>query len=466
MTFLLLGVGACSSGGTTDGAPAYLMVQHAASGTWADRDGTVTLTLRGVAPTTVQFSDRPARDVRVVPTGEFVAGWDGLFGDDPPNAAVVLAAADDRRDTVVVELADPTFDASTSTLAYQVRVLQDVDAAGVEAADAVAALPSSFADVSVFIDNATGLPTTDQRAGTDRSASSPASGSLELSTYYTTWNPHGLAALQAGTVPLDLASRYNVAFAAFVPGPDGPTVAFPDDSYGPQIIDELRTGAPTAAIYVTVGDAGMVDCIADDRCAPNIAQHLVDQGLHGIEIDAEDLTVMRNVPALVSQLGPAFRPKGLKISVSVPWNAPPTPAGFGADAGCIVDYVAFGPCLYGDDPAAVLATFAANVDAIELQTYSVANAPPNPDKIAVDASAWVHPGSPVTFARLVGGISSEPGKYQTADSDIEAWTQFAADNGMQGMFSWRLDNDHTDPTKGEGIDPTYAGARALHAAAG
>src|SRR5262245_45880194 len=63
------------------------------------------LTLRGVSPQVVWFSDRPARQSGHIPVGEFVEAWAGYgFVKDPPEAALAVLDADDDEDTVVVEL--------------------------------------------------------------------------------------------------------------------------------------------------------------------------------------------------------------------------------------------------------------------------------------------------------------------------------------------------------------------------
>ena len=72
-------------------------------------DGVLTLT--GISPSTLYFSDRPQRVVGHTTTAEFVEGWpdgDNSFASDPPNA--VLSFVDpgsDRPDDCVVVLRDP-----------------------------------------------------------------------------------------------------------------------------------------------------------------------------------------------------------------------------------------------------------------------------------------------------------------------------------------------------------------------
>ena len=68
-------------------APIFEYVQQASS---MQYDGT-TMTLSGLAPSTVYFSDRPYRLVGHVDNETFVSLWGadgGTFNTDPPNAAV------------------------------------------------------------------------------------------------------------------------------------------------------------------------------------------------------------------------------------------------------------------------------------------------------------------------------------------------------------------------------------------
>ncbi len=82
----------------TPGAPApvYEYVQQA---TAMQYDGT-TLTLQGVSPSTVFFSDRPYRLAGQLPNQSFVDLWnapDGPFASDPPNAALTVLSETKRR---------------------------------------------------------------------------------------------------------------------------------------------------------------------------------------------------------------------------------------------------------------------------------------------------------------------------------------------------------------------------------
>ncbi|MBN8214720.1 MAG: hypothetical protein J0M09_17490 [Xanthomonadales bacterium] len=46
--------------------------------------------------------------------------------------------------------------------------------------------------------------------------------------------------------------------------------------------------------------------------------------------------------------------------------------------------------------------------------------------------------------------------------DTRNWTQYAMQNGPQGMSSWRLDNDHGTQGQEEDVDPAFTGAKTLY----
>jgi GH18 family chitinase len=62
----------------------------------------------------------------------------------------------------------------------------------------------------------------------------------------------------------------------------------------------------------------------------------------------------------------------------------------------------------------------------------------------------------------MGGVCTENGNAQTSLADTQSWTQYALSNGLRGMFSWRLDNDHGMHGTQEDVDPTFTGAKTLY----
>ncbi|MFN2264226.1 MAG: hypothetical protein ACK2UM_08175 [Anaerolineales bacterium] len=97
------------------------------------------LTLHGVAPTTLLFTDRPQRVTGHVPTEEFLDSWgdgENSFADDPPNAVLSTFSEDEVNDVVVV-LQDPALEADR--FSYQVEILDGE-------------MPASGGASSLFID--------------------------------------------------------------------------------------------------------------------------------------------------------------------------------------------------------------------------------------------------------------------------------------------------------------------------
>jgi hypothetical protein len=106
----------------TDDELSILFVQVADGGTFvasADDPTLFELTLTGVAPQTVWFSDRPERRSGMVNTADFAI--DPVFDPaDPPNAAIVTSS-DAGADTLIVELTNPRFDAAAGTVTYDAK---------------------------------------------------------------------------------------------------------------------------------------------------------------------------------------------------------------------------------------------------------------------------------------------------------------------------------------------------------
>ena len=107
----------------------FLFVQYAESATLSEG----VLTLNGVAPDTLYFSDRPHRIVGREATQKFVKSWgegEGSFSEIPPNAVLAVMHKPVPLDLVVV-LKDPVLEGDTLT--YQVEVLDGPDSGEGEA---------------------------------------------------------------------------------------------------------------------------------------------------------------------------------------------------------------------------------------------------------------------------------------------------------------------------------------------
>lgn len=257
---------------------------------------------------------------------------------------------------------------------------------------------------------------------------------FQISTWYDTWNLTGLQNLQNQLVPLGYAGRYNLAFGKFVATGSNGYTADLFMKYAAEVLGAIQTQNPDVAVYAGMGDTGLSETVADNRAnnnrsTANIVSYLQSQNLQGITIDAEG-SGMPDVAELVTQLGPSFQEAGLGVVISVPWPSQ-------------------GPAyLYG--PNAV-AAFNQYVQGLELQDYSSAGTPS-------DVPLWIDAG--VARDLLIGGVCTENGPVQTSLEDTAAWTQYALENVLQGMFSWRLDNDHGQGTD-EDMQPTFTGAKTV-----
>ncbi len=102
--------------------PQFLFVQNA-KGVVSEKG---TITLKGVSPTTLFFSDRPMRIAGHYTTEEFVQMWgEGKqsFKSDPPNATLSIFQEDrDKLTDVVVKLSHPKLEGDNLT--YHVAILE------------------------------------------------------------------------------------------------------------------------------------------------------------------------------------------------------------------------------------------------------------------------------------------------------------------------------------------------------
>ena len=116
-----------SAAESTEAAAQFLFVQSATGMRYADGK----LTLTGVSPVTVLFSDRPERIAGHMTTAEFIPFWsegDDSFASNPPNADLSILEGD-AMDNVVLTLRDPKLE--SGDLSYRVEVLEgEVPASG------------------------------------------------------------------------------------------------------------------------------------------------------------------------------------------------------------------------------------------------------------------------------------------------------------------------------------------------
>jgi hypothetical protein len=115
----------------------FLFVQSAKGMTFDKAKNALTLT--GVSPVTIYFTDRPERIAGNMKTARFIPFWSegkDSFKSNPPNADVSIVDGSELKQ-IIVELQDPVL--SGDNLTYTVKILQGT-------------MPAHGADVSVFID--------------------------------------------------------------------------------------------------------------------------------------------------------------------------------------------------------------------------------------------------------------------------------------------------------------------------
>ncbi|MEX2256467.1 MAG: hypothetical protein WEC34_13590 [Acidimicrobiia bacterium] len=92
--------------------------------TETSNDGELELTIAGIDPAALFFSDRPARNAGTILSSELFEGWDALdFEEDPPNAAIVMQEGPAGRRPTAVELGSPRYDAAAATVTLPLSAL-------------------------------------------------------------------------------------------------------------------------------------------------------------------------------------------------------------------------------------------------------------------------------------------------------------------------------------------------------
>lgn len=99
------------------------------------------ITLKGMSPSTLFFSDRPERVVGHLSTRQFVDVWsigENSFAEDPPNAVLSwVPTGDDKPEDAVIVIKDPVI--SGDSITYGMDVLEGK-------------VPSASGPATLFID--------------------------------------------------------------------------------------------------------------------------------------------------------------------------------------------------------------------------------------------------------------------------------------------------------------------------
>lgn len=142
--------------------PSWLFSHTARSGTLLETsDGYYTLTLSGIDPHVMAFTDRPVRDSSIVSARQFIEQWPTLFADTPPNAVLVQHDVEGNADSVVLTITNPRLENSTDpsdagTLTFDASIISAEHPANLKrlTRGIHENPPSNFAIVSLFIDDA------------------------------------------------------------------------------------------------------------------------------------------------------------------------------------------------------------------------------------------------------------------------------------------------------------------------
>jgi hypothetical protein len=132
-----------------------LFVVNSTGGTASAAEGkTFSLSLTGVDPDALFFTDRPARDTGVISVDRMLA----LLADSDegsPNGVVEVFGGEQGPVALAVELDDPAYDATTGTLTYEARTLKRTKGSRLDHYDDRLAteLPATFDRAALFIDS-------------------------------------------------------------------------------------------------------------------------------------------------------------------------------------------------------------------------------------------------------------------------------------------------------------------------
>ncbi len=116
-------------------------------------DGSYRLTLTGIDPHVMAFTDRPVRDTQIMGIQALADSWDELFANAPPNAVLVEHNSQGQADSLVLELTSPQVEGDSLT--FSARVLDNESAQGVRGLIGTlrSDIPSTFDEASLFIDD-------------------------------------------------------------------------------------------------------------------------------------------------------------------------------------------------------------------------------------------------------------------------------------------------------------------------
>jgi hypothetical protein len=133
--------------------PLLFVLEAQRAWTTTDADGELEISLVGIDPEVLFFSDRPARVAGTVPSTGFFAEWKSLgFVEEPPNAAVVVPQGPPGRRPTAVELGRPRYDDATATVTFPLLALDGQESSWLD--DLTVEEAEAHGTIDLFIDPA------------------------------------------------------------------------------------------------------------------------------------------------------------------------------------------------------------------------------------------------------------------------------------------------------------------------
>ena len=148
-------------------SPSWLFSHTATAGSLLQKsDVTYTLTLTGIDPHVMAFTDRPERDSVILPAAELIKQWPTLFKSSPPNAVLVEHTSSGDTDSVVLTLTNPRLTTPAGTKPAKPTLIFDATLIAAEHPANLKRLthgihkttPDTFANASLFIDDVAWVP--------------------------------------------------------------------------------------------------------------------------------------------------------------------------------------------------------------------------------------------------------------------------------------------------------------------
>jgi hypothetical protein len=138
LIFLLIGMSQISAVNTTcqisavnttgeisdNESATHFFLQECSGGSFGlDNSGNYSLTLTGVKPDTIYFTDRPSNDIGFVPMERYIEGFD-WNPNNPPNAILIIGESKKSDAIIGLKLTYPKYDKDANLLTYTVNIIK------------------------------------------------------------------------------------------------------------------------------------------------------------------------------------------------------------------------------------------------------------------------------------------------------------------------------------------------------